>query len=377
MLLPAGLVCLASCSAPEPETDEATQVLTKACDFLWSMQAPDGGWHSEEHGLMRGGEATTAFVLNALLQAEADCTADDDAKREALGFIRGHVNGDGVLGLSDPDIVDYPNYATAYGLAILARNGDPTDSTMIRVMRDHLVSQQFDQDRGIEPSHPAFGGWGFGETVLPANSVGHVDLSHTRRVLEALRDAGHADPGTYEKAHRFLALHQKRHSDPRVRKQRKAADASDGGFFASSAVPVVNKSNPLSDAGGIYFFTSYATATADGVLALTATGLSPGDERVDAAVAWLKSFSDWAYPSGIPRDSEALWGRVMFYYHIMVRAEAYRALGIDGSWRDEVAILLRDRQRDDGRFRNPYGAPNKEDDPLIATAMVVTALAQP
>ena len=42
-----------------------------------------------------------------------------------------------------------------------------------------------------------------------------------------------------------------------------------------------------------------------------------------------------------------------------------------------LALLLEHRQRNDGSFVNPDGAPNKEDDPLIATAMIVEALAQP
>ena len=32
------------------------------------------------------------------------------------------------------------------------------------------------------------------------------------------------------------------------------------------------------------------------------------------------------------------------------------------------------KQHDDGSFANPYGAANKENDPLLATAMVVQVL---
>ena len=36
--------------------------------------------------------------------------------------------------------------------------------------------------------------------------------------------------------------------------------------------------------------------------------------------------------------------------------------------------LLREKIREDGSFLNPYGAPNKENDPLLATAFAVQAL---
>ena len=64
----------------------------------------------------------------------------------------------------------------------------------------------------------------------------------------------------------------------------------------------------------------------------------------------------------------------MFFYHLAVRGEAYAALGEPGPWRSELFRLIAQHQHDDGHFANPDGAPNKEDDPLLATAMMVEAL---
>ena len=365
---------LMSCGGPQLPDDPGDRILYRACEFLWDMQSDDGGWHSDTHGLMRGGEATTAFVLHALLNAGDVCVADIGSRKKGLDFIRTRINADGVLGLSDPDIVDYPNYATAYALKILTKHGDESDRELIWRIRDYLVSQQFDEDRNVAFSHPAYGGWGFGETALPEGGVGHVDLSHTRRVLEAIRFAHHANEDTYNKASSFLRLLQKDSADERVGRAGVRTHEFDGGFYASAAVPVVNKSTPLGEVGGTYVFSSYATATADGALALLAAGAARHDERVKSARRWLSLFPKFDYPAGIPHDAPGEWGRVMFFYHIMVRAEAYRALQEPGHWREDIAELLRDRQLPDGHFRNPYGAPNKEDDPLIATAMAVVAL---
>jgi hypothetical protein len=49
-------------------------------------------------------------------------------------------------------------------------------------------------------------------------------------------------------------------------------------------------------------------------------------------------------------------------------------MGKKGSWKNEIVRLLRERQREDGSFANPFGSPNKEDDPLLATTLVVRTL---
>jgi hypothetical protein len=236
--------------------------------------------------------------------------------------------------------------------------------------------QQFNENRGVRFNHPTYGGWGFGETVFPKGSVGHVDLSHTRRVLEAIRVGGHTNEETYRQATTFLRLHQKHPDDQRVRAALgDSADVLyDGGFFASASVPVVNKSTQIGQTEDGAIFSSYASATADGLLALLAAGHDGREPAVMDAYGWLERNGDLSYPYGIPRDHPAQWGQVMFFYHLMVRGEAYRAMKTEGPWRETIASLIVERQREDGSFSNPFGAPNKEDDPLLATAMVLFAL---
>ncbi len=362
-------VCL-RCGAPRPQA-EAEAMLAAACRYLWTQQADDGGWHSTTHGLLRGGQAWTPFLLHALLEApEAACPRPEGAARRAVAFLRRHTNDAGALGMADPDVLEYPNYATAYALRVLARHGDAADRPLVAQMAAYLAGQQFAERRGFAPGDPAYGSWGFGEVGLPPGVTGHVDLSHTRRVLEALRVAGHADPDAYRSAEAFLRLTQKHPRDARLDSLR-----YDGGFFASPVVHSVNKAGREPDApGGLPVFRSYATATADGLLALLAAGVLPADKRVQAAARWLHEHPALAYPEGIPTYDTDQWHRVLFFYHLAVRAEAYRALGQAGAWPQEMIRLLRRRQRADGSFSNPDGAPNKEDDPLLATALAVTAL---
>ena len=363
------LLSLARCGPPGPEA-----VLADACAYLWSMQDADGGWHSATHGLLRGGQAWTPFVLHTLLEAPAGaCAPPPHAVTRALGFIRRHLNEDGALGLADPDVFEYPNYATAYALRVLVRQGEAEDAPRIEAMVAYLAEQQFAEHRGFRPGDAAYGSWGFGEKHLPPGRTGHVDLSHTRRVLQALHDAGHRDPAVYRRAEVFLRLVQKHPADARLQEAGVDSRVYDGGFFASPVVPGVNKSAPV-ESDSLYLYGSYATTTCDGLLALLAAGVDPNDERVQAALGWLRAHDEMAYPEGMVPDHPAQWQRVLFYYHLGVRAEVYGALGEPGPWREAMVRALAGKQRDDGSFANPYGAPNKEDDPILATALAILAL---
>src|SRR4030095_11872494 len=112
-----------------------------------------------------------------------------------------------------------------------------------------------------------YGGWGMGGPIHRPPEAGHVDLSMTRYVLEALQLAGvPASEAGMTRAHVFLTRSQN----------------PDGGFYFSPVNPEINKAGASS--GGL--FASYGTATADGVLALRAVGVPDEDSRLDTALKW-------------------------------------------------------------------------------------------
>lgn len=355
---------------------DALRVLRTSADYLWSQQAEDGGWHSATHGLLWGGETWTPFVAHYLFSIPDTVYAARAERREhALRFIREHVNVDGVVGVGDPMVLEYPNYATSYALRVLLHWGAPKDSAAIRKMSRYLLRQQYDEARGIDSEHPAYGAWGFGETSLLPGQVGHIDLSHTRRVLEALKEAGARGDHRF-RALRFLAMLQKHPADDRPQPGAGAVEPRapyDGGFYASTVTVGLNKGGAVTDSSGMTYYPSYATTTCDGVLSLLAAGVPADEERVVRATEWLIRHPDLTRVEGIP-PNPSHWEHVMFYYHLLVRSEAYRALGVENGWRGELISLLAERQDSDGSFSNPAGAPNKEDDPILATAMAVGAL---
>jgi hypothetical protein len=361
--------------------DGAADALPAACVYLWSRQAADGGWHSATYGLMRAGDALTPFVLHVLLTAPADrCVAPEGGVDRALVFLRHRVAADGQLGAADPDLLEYPTYATAYALRDFVRAGRPGDRALMEKMRARLAQQQFGPARGFTETSPAFGGWGFGGTH-PPGATGHMDLSHTRKVLQALREAGGTDDAVFARARVFLRLMQRHPTETRPHPAPLFVPAPpprgvryDGGFFFSPVVLDANKGAVLTDDRGA-FHGSYATATADGALALLAAGVPAGDERVQAARAWLLAHESLDRPDGIPADGPQAWDAAVDFYHLAVRAEAYRALGLASRLREALPRVLGPRQRPDGSFANDRSHLMKEDDPLLATSLAVLALA--
>jgi len=319
-------------------------------------------------------------VLHALAGAPREsCAPPPGGIVRGLGFLRRNVNADGLLGMQDPDVLEYPNYSTAYALRVLVRLGSASDRLLLKKMRDRLAAEQFGPANGFSEAHLAFGGWGFGGTH-PPGTTGHMDLAHTRRVLEALREASGVAPVVFERSLVFLRLMQRHPTERRThpapietRGNLPKAPRFDGGFFFSPIVLDANKGAVQQDAQGPYH-ASYATATCDGVLSLLAAGLSKDAPRVRAARDWLLAHERLDHPEGIPKDTPQDWGSAVYYYHLAVRAEAYAALGLQDRLKDSIASELTPKQRADGSFKNQKNHLMKEDDPLLATALALVAL---
>jgi squalene-hopene cyclase-like protein/prenyltransferase/squalene oxidase-like repeat protein len=319
--------------------------LQDAARYLWSRQAEDGGFHSTTYGLLRSGQSLTPFVLVALLDVpKSESSPPRGAVERALTFIKANTNADGALGLIDDTSADYPNYATALAVCAAVKARSPGHEKVIEPMVAHLRAQQFNETNGWTSQNAPYGGWGMGGTIHRPPETGHVDLSMTRHVLEALQLSG--VPVSDSVMTRAL-IYLQRSQNP------------DGGFYFSPVNPEINKAGK--SAGR---FSSYGTATADGVLALRAAGVPDEDPRITKAIAWLKGHHQPDRATGFDEGTGQPWGSGLRFYYAHAISRVLPTLPVDLP-----------PQGSDGSFRNTVNLV-KEDDPLIATTFALYVMAR-
>jgi hypothetical protein len=380
-----------SCTTKEEKLETAYK---KSVQWLWSQQSKDGAWHSKTHNVLEDGKVLTPYILYYLLQVpESVFLKNKSSIERAIQFMEHDLwTGDTLISKN------YPNYAAAYALRIYTQN--KIDDERQWKLITYLLDQQFIENRGTPPSSMAYGGWGYGETDLKAGEFGHVDISHTRRITEALNEQhyfrmedyipGHSyyhpsidkDTITLSPMNRWKAINiflqgaQRAPGDHRLYEG--CTDRTnipyDGGFVSSMYTLSTNKCQPY-NVNDCYHYPSYATATCDGLLALHALGLQGTKEYADA-VGWLKAHQDIDVIDGLSKNDPEQWYQIMHYYHWSVRAEAMTAAHIEGPWKSSLKDALVREQLQDGSYLNPLSGVNKEDDPLMATIFCVQAFTQ-
>jgi squalene-hopene/tetraprenyl-beta-curcumene cyclase len=382
----------ASVRAPSPPDQEAPDLLRdldlalqRAVDTLLAAQSPDGAWRAGSYPGLRDGSALTPLVLKALVYLPRT-PARVSAATRAAAFLTSLVGpADGASG-TQPAFV-YPAYtAAAAAMALSVR--EEAEVVAARAAWERLLrAQQLTEQLGWKPTDAAYGAWCYGP-VPPGRPPGEADpsrgvlanLSATLFAVGALRMTGaRSDDPALVAARRFIERCQNLDLTPGA----DDAQRHDGGFFASPTAPFLNKAGEVpGEDGARPHWPSYGGATADGLRALLACGLAPEHPRVVAARAWLTRRFD---PERVPGDYTSVRAPLrdgyVFYYawsvsHALVRAEVGAAgpPGAQSPWAPALTRALLARQRPDGTWRNDL-TEGREDEPLLATAWAVAALA--
>lgn len=369
------LLCLLLLSCTKRDNVHA-DTLRHSVGWMWDQQSPHGGWHSKTHAVLSDGVVLTPYILFYLLQVPDDVYKSNEIKIDkAIKFIIANMQTS--ISEDSGTLKDYPNYSAAYALRVLRIMR--RDSSFQQKLTKYLVQQQFIEHRGFSPDSLAYGGWGYGEGDLEHGEHGHVDISHTRRVAEALFNKAEArakddESKAKESIILFLRGVQRIPEDLRKYNGCLARDKLpyDGGFVSSLVTLATNKSEPFEIAGAGIHYPSYATATCDGFLAMHTLGLQHSQAYADAK-KWLIENQNYHTIDGLT-DHPEQWDEIMRYYHLAVRAEAMNIIDPGGVWTDSIELILKKEIQPEGYYVNPLGGVNKEDDPLMATIFAIQAL---
>jgi squalene-hopene/tetraprenyl-beta-curcumene cyclase len=339
-----------SAEDPAPKTDAGGQIdeglkkdikasIDRGLRWLRDQQEADGSY-AHHPGM-------TALIATAFMRSPRHYSEDDGP------FVKNAINY--LVSLAKPDgsiyDKDLPNYNTSVSLMALVETKNPAYRDIIERAKSFLIALQADEGEGYEPDDKMYGGIGYGGDLRP-------DMSNLKFSLQALKESGVSeDAEIWDKAIKFIERCQNRSES---NDQPWAGD--DGGF-------VYYPGN--SKAGGTR---SYGTMTYNGVLSFIYANVDKNDDRVQAAVRWLRD--NYTVEENPPIGAQGLY----YYYHTMAKALSVYgepviadSSGVQHNWYDELARKLLELQKPEGYWINEEDRW-MESMPILATTYAVLAL---
>lgn len=335
---------------PAPVKAQAQSAVNKGVAYLKSVQEADGSWSHYP--------ATTALAVTALLR-NGRSEAKDPATAKGIQYLLKNVKPNGAIYSDENPSTALPNYNTCLALVALSLTKNPSYKPTIQKAQKYLEKSQFDEEEGINPTDPMYGGVGYG------SRQDRPDLSNLQSSLEALVDTGtNKNSPVFKKAITFLQRVQARkesNDQPWV-----DASDNDGGFIYDS------KGRSNNDADGKPH--SYASMTYAGLKSYLYAGVSKTDPRAQAAYDWLRGKYSVTENPGMGQMG------LYYYYHTMAKTlEVYGQkmlkdkTGKSHDWASDIASQLAATQRKNGSWFNDN--PRWwEDQPALVTSYSLITL---
>jgi squalene-hopene/tetraprenyl-beta-curcumene cyclase len=374
---------------------DARAMSARGIDWLRTQQDPSGAWCVAPD--RPAFPAITALIAGAMIEQAARAGVDpstDPAIASAVKYILSKRQPDG--GIYDKLL---PSYNTAICATTLARIDTPEARDAVAKAADFLKNIQYsegvvitdnpDQGQKVDPSHPYYGGWGYGKHGRP-------DISNTAFAIEALHAAGVSEEDPAFK--RALVFLKRLQMDGTINDMDYAKGSRQGGFIYAAGTNQNDPGSGLSYSAGqveetldngekVSRMRAYGSVTYQGFKSLIYAGLSREDPRVQAAMRWISDNYTVEENPGM--------GAAGQYYYYLAMARALDAVGaefVNGPeisrefranpdradrpafrWGQDLTTKLRTLQSDDGSFRslNPRWM---EDNQVLITAYSVLAL---
>ena len=343
--------------------NEIQLAIDKGLRFLKTQQKDDGSWSDADPNH----PALTALPLVAFQREPSGRYLKEQPEfmRKGYAFIRTKAQPDGGIytkGLS--------NYNTSTALMALLNSGNPKDEPMLKAAKDFIVSQQA---KGLtDPSLD--GGISYGPT---GTSRQHPDLDNHLVGLEALRAyqaarknvEGEGKQLNWQAAIEFINRCQ---NLPATNKEKWVSgdEQNKGGFVY---FPGDSKAGEMKLPDGRLALRSYGSMSYAGLLSFIYADVKKDDQRVVAALDWLKKIYTLKENPGMERAG------LFYYYHLMTKALAAADVKTletpkgKVDWASELALKLINTQAGDGSWVNDT-ARWMEKDPVLVTTYCVLSL---
>jgi squalene-hopene/tetraprenyl-beta-curcumene cyclase len=346
---------------------EARAAMQRGARYLAAHQQENGSWSDQV--------AITGLVVTALVGTGLEGFGpESEIVAAALEHIRSAAREDG--GIYEDF---YAGYSTSVCAMALVEAGMQQDRELIAKARAFLLRGQADEDEGLEPGDPGYGGWGY-EPDPSGEGMHRPDMSNTQFALEAIRsleqmaeeDRAEAQPGeagvtetelAYDRAIEFL----QRCQNLRATNDQPWA-SNDGGFVYR---PGESNAGETAEGG----LRSYGGMTYAGLKSMIYAKLDRADPRVRAAYQW--ACRHWSVTENPGLGEQGLY----YYYVTMARAlnvygeeRIADGAGVSHDWRVELVDQLLRVQNADGSWVNENGRW-MEQMPDLVTAYALLALA--
>ncbi len=325
-------VAIAGSNKVEVDAAKHKQMVERSIAYLRAEgQAADGSFSDES------GVGPTGLVLTSLLSVGVP--ADDPMVAKGLAYLERHVQPTG--GVYKVDSL-HRNYDTCIAIMAFSRaNKDGRYNLMLAQAESYVKGVQWDESEGKSKEDTFWGGAGYGSHSRP-------DLSNTSYLIDALHDLGRgSEDEAIQKALAFVSRCQNlksEHNDTEF-----ADKQENGGFYYTVAAGGESKAGV--EANGA--LRSYGSMTYAGLKSMIYAGVSQDDQRVQAAVKFLRQNYDLESNPGMGTQG------LFYYYHTM--AKALDALGdskfedeagVKHAWKAELRSKLFEVQRENGSWVN-------------------------
>lgn len=313
--------------------------IVRGLRWLQSQQEKDGSYLHHP--------GMTALVATAFMHNPRPYAEDDGPYvKNAIKYIVSMAKPDGSI--FDQDL---PNYNTSVALMALIETKNPAYEDIIQKAQKYIMDLQFDEGEGYTSEDKMYGGIGYGNDLRP-------DMSNLQFSLRALKESGvPKDATVWEKAINFIERCQNRSES---NDQTWAGD--DGGFVYFPGYSMAGETR------------SYATMTYAGILSFIYANVDKNDDRVQAAVKWIKD--NYTVDENPPIGQQGLY----YYYNTMSKALSVYgepvitdSKGVQHNWYEELARKILSLQKAEGNWANENDRW-METTPVLVTAYAILAL---